>query len=257
MMNYIRHMKAVPPFKMVRRERTLSFGHRTIVARRIQLFRAILTKWWAISHRRFPWRRSRISNYQRIISEMLLQRTTAAAVASFWPVFIARFPNWNALAAASLPELELCLRPLGLSKQRAPRMLALARLLASRKGRFPMNRQEIEMLPGVGQYIGNAIMLFCHKIPSPLLDVNMARVLERFFGPRKLADIRYDPYLQSLADAVVESDSNGNANWMILDFGAMICKARAPSCSECPLCRHCEYFREMASAHLRRNYPTV
>lgn len=27
----------------------------------------------------------------------------------------------------------------------------------------------------------------------------MARVLERYFGPRKLADIRYDPYLQDLA----------------------------------------------------------
>ena len=34
----------------------------------------------------------------------------------------------------------------------------------------------------------------------------MARVLERYFGPRNLADIRYDPYLQELAHKVVDAD---------------------------------------------------
>ena len=44
--------------------------------------------------------------------------------------------------------------------------------------------------------VANAILLVCHEQPEPLLDSNMARVIERVFGPRKLADIRYDPYLQ-------------------------------------------------------------
>jgi hypothetical protein len=55
-----------------------------------------------------------------------------------------------------------------------------------------------------GQYIANAVLLLCHGEPQPLLDVNMARVLERVFGPKKLADIRYDPYLQQLAMRIVQ-----------------------------------------------------
>ena len=76
--------------------------------------------------------------------------------------------------------------------------------MAKRNGRFPSTRVEVEALPGVGQYITNATLLLCHGEAQPLLDVNMARVLERVFGPRKLVDIRYDPYLQNLAFEIVQ-----------------------------------------------------
>jgi len=74
-----------------------------------------------------------------------------------------------------------------------------------------------------------------------LLDVNMARVLERYFGPRKLvdmADIRYDPYLQTLSWQVVKTRPVG-LNWAILDLGAMICTANNLKCSSCPMASTC------------------
>jgi A/G-specific adenine glycosylase len=104
-----------------------------------------------------------------------------------------------------------------------------------KNGRFPKTRDELEVLPGVGQYIANAILLFCHGEAQPLLDVNMARVLERVFGPRKLADIRYDPYLQELAFNVVQCKKARELNWAILDLAATICPARNPRCNICPL----------------------
>ena len=76
--------------------------------------------------------------------------------------------------------------------------------MTRRKGRFPKDPREIGNLPGVGQYIRNAIMIFAQGKNFPLLDTNMSRVLERYFGPRMLADIRYDPYLQGLANEVVQ-----------------------------------------------------
>jgi A/G-specific adenine glycosylase len=66
----------------------------------------------------------------------------------------------------------------------------------------------------------------------------MARVVERYFGPRKKADIRYDPYLQQLTTHIVSRESN-HINWAILDFGALICKPRNPLCSACPLLKDC------------------
>lgn len=117
--------------------------------------------------------------------------------------------------------------------------------MARRNGRFPRDRQEIEGLPGVGQYIANAIQLFCHGEPMPLLDVNMARVLERYFRPRQLADIRYDPYLQELSLRIVNCNDPQQMNWAILDFAGIICKVKDPKHEICPLSKGCFFLKQM------------
>src|SRR5207248_611362 len=80
-----------------------------------------------------------------------------------------------------------------------------------------------------------------HNRPAPLLDTNMARVLERFFGPRQLVDIRYDPYLQLLAHSVVDGTDAIRANWAILDLAAGVCRRRSPMCTSCPVRSRCRY----------------
>jgi A/G-specific adenine glycosylase len=116
-----------------------------------------------------------------------------------------------------------------------------------RRGRFPAAREELESLPGIGQYIANAILLLCHGQPQPLLDVNMARVLERNFGPRQLVDIRYDPYLQTLANRVISSVDARRLNWAVLDLAAVVCSNGAPRCIECPLAKSCQVGRLMTA----------
>ena len=129
----------------------------------------------------------------------------------------------------------------GLWRRRSETLKKLATEMVKRKGEFPADRDELESLPGVGQYIANAIRLFCHGIPEPLLDAGMARVLERFFGPRKLADIRYDPYLQDLSKSVVSGENPSLLNWAILDIAALLCKHKEPTCDACPLVERCKF----------------
>lgn len=183
-----------------------------------------------------------------VVAEILLQRTRAEAVARIYPRFFSAFPSWASLSRAQKASLVPILRPLGLWRRRADVIVELAKSLKSRRGRLPLNRQEIELLPGVGQYIANAIELIGSGTPRPLLDVNMARVLERYFGPRVLADIRYDPYLLKLAQRAVECDKPLTVNWAVLDLGAIICHARLPECPVCPLQRGCNYARGISCA---------
>jgi A/G-specific adenine glycosylase len=117
--------------------------------------------------------------------------------------------------------------------------------MAARGGHFPRSRQEVESLPGVGQYIANSILLFSAGKAEPLLDVNMARVLERLFGSRKLVDIRDDPHLQSISRALVRGKRATEVNWAILDLAATVCTIKKPSCEKCPLRTICQY----ASGH--------
>ncbi|MEX2410031.1 MAG: hypothetical protein WD607_01445, partial [Candidatus Paceibacterota bacterium] len=134
-------------------------------------------------------------------------------------------------------------KPIGLYNQRGNRLYKLAQEMKKRKGRLPDRRDRVEEMPLMGQYIANAYELFILKKPSPLLDVNMARVLERFFGERKLADIRHDPYLQELSQKVVEHPNSKGINWAVLDFGTMVCTKKNPNCKSCLLSDQCKYYK--------------
>ncbi len=209
--------------------------------KKIAKFRKGLLRWYKQNGRTFPWRKSSITNYQRIVAEILLQRTRAETVSMFFPDFIREFPSWNRLSFASIKQLQSYLQPIGLWRRRAVSIHALSREMVKRRGRFPRNRNEIEALPGIGQYISNAVLLFCFGVPQPLLDINMARVLERVFGPRRLADIRYDPYLQNLSGKIVNSKDAKELNWAILDLAASLCLSKTPTCKNCPVCSFCKY----------------
>jgi A/G-specific adenine glycosylase len=109
------------------------------------------------------------------------------------------FPNWASLANSDLAAIEVFLKPIGLYTQRALRLQNLAKEMVKRKGKLPENRADLESIPFMGQYIANAVELVIFNKPSPLVDVNMARVIERLFGHGTTADIRYD-HLVTIAD---------------------------------------------------------
>ena len=183
----------------------------------------------------FPWRRQDASTYLIVLTEILVQQTRAESVASILPKFLRSFPNWNAIARASICRLETQLRRLGLWRRRARALKNLAKDLRLKKHQWPKKRHDLEKMPAVGQYVASAVLLFVHHRREPLLDVNMARVLERYFGPRTLADIRYDPYLQNLARRLINCSKPVFVNWAVMDLGAIHCTASRPKCELCPI----------------------
>lgn len=209
---------------------------------KIQFLQENLLQWYKQNGRSFPWRKNGLTQYQYIIAETLLQRTKAETISKFYPQFIKEFPNWKVLGNADVEKLENYLKPVGLYKQRSKRLMSLAKEMQKRNGRLPKNREELESIPFMGQYIANAVELIIFNKPSPLVDVNMARVLERYFGPRKMADIRYDPYLQELSNKIAAHKNSKEVNWAILDFAAIVCKVKNPSCQICMLRMKCIYF---------------
>lgn len=216
-----------------------------VSSEKLTRFRWTLLDWYAKNGRNFPWRKKNASKYEVVVVEVLLQRTRAETIAGFYHDFIKEYPSWKVLANAGENDLACFLRPIGLWRRRSVSLIALAQEMAKRNGRFPRHREDIEALPGVGQYIANAILLFCYCKPQPLLDVNMARILERVFGPRQLVDIRYDPYLQKLSLEVVKCKKPREMNWAILDLAATICRSNFTRCNECPVRSICLYCSEL------------
>lgn len=211
--------------------------------RKLTRLRKDLLEWAASGGRALPWRDEGAGTYEKIVVEVLLQRTTAAAVAKFYEVFVSRYPGWQALAEAEPADLEVFLKPLGLWRRRAASLIGLAQYAASTGGEFPADQAAHRAIPAVGQYVSNAIAMFQHAAAKPLVDVNMARVIERFVRPRRLADIRYDPWLQEAAHWLVAAPSPERVNWAVLDFAALVCKARVPLCPTCPVRDRCTFFK--------------
>ena len=208
----------------------------------IELFQEKLLDWFSENCRDYPWRKVTATNYEIIIAEIFLQRTKADTVAKFLPVFLKQFPSWEKLGIATEIEIQTFIKPLGLFRQKGTRLFKLVQELKIRKGDFPKARNQVEEMPMMGQYLTNAYELYILKKRTPLLDVNMARILERFFGKRNLCDIRNDPYLQTLSYRIVNVSRSKELNWAILDYASLICVYGKPKCEMCIIKKRCQYF---------------
>ena len=202
---------------------------------RITRLRSRLLEWHTGHYRSLPWRHPSASTFERICVELLLQRTRAQTVAAIYPSFFSRFHSWEAIARSKIEELEQAFKPLGLWQRRARSVKALAIYAADNAGRFPSNVGELSKITAVGQYVANAILLFQHGLARPLLDVNMARVLERYLRPRRLADIRHDPWLQQAAHWLVRGNDPIKVNWATIDLAHAYCRPANPLCASCPV----------------------
>ena len=216
---------------------------------RISYLRKSLISWYRIYGRDFPWRKTDTSTYEKICTEVLLQRTRAEVVTKFYQAFFTRFKGWSDIAKVTIEDLESFLTPLGLWRRRARSIKALAKYASARAGKFPDSEMELSQVPAVGQYVSNAILLFQKNRRKPLLDVNMARVIERYLRKRRLADIRYDPWLQQAAHWLVAADNAAEVNWAILDLAATTCQSRHPRCSHCPLSSRCNHVNSKMHQH--------
>lgn len=212
-------------------------------------FREAILVWGREHARSFPWRRTGRGDYELVIAEVLLQQTRAEKVAETIGSVLELCPTWHDLARVPEAELAEVLRPLGLFRRRAQSLRAMANAVCEHG--LPREAKALEQLPGLGQYIARAIAVQLAGERVAPIDTNVARIIERVFGPRRLADLRYDPCLQELALDLVPQDDPASYLLGLLDFGAMVCRTRAPRCEDCPV-KSCRFRGLAAVPELQR-----
>lgn len=209
-----------------------------------QHFKRGIMRWFKENRRQFPWRKEDLSPYEVLIAEIMLQQTRAERVKEVYPQFIKRYPGWRELAEADIKKIEDSIRPLGLHRRRAQGVKKLAMSVMRSGAKNFHNLDDLTALPSVGIYIGRAVLVNCYGEPEAMLDVNMDRVLGRYFGSRRLADIRHDKELNDLARRLVNREAPREYNWAIMDFASLVCKSQNPDCSGCPISKYCRYNTE-------------
>jgi len=170
-----------------------------------------------------------------------LQRTKAETVSKHFDYFFQQFPSWKSICETPEEKLQEVLKPFGLYKQRSKRLKGLAMIMFAKGGRVHKTQDGLSKFPMMGQYISYTTMSVVNNKPYPMLDVNMVRFIERYFGKGKLVDHRYDSYIQNIAFKLVKHNEHKFINWAILDFGASVCKKRDPKCHNCIFKSKCNY----------------
>jgi A/G-specific adenine glycosylase len=177
--------------------------------------------------------------YHVWLSEIMLQQTTVAAVGPYFKKFIARWPDFSALAAADEADVMAAWAGLGYYA-RARNLISCAKVVVSEHdGKLPANEDELLRLPGVGPYTAAAIAAIAFGRRAVVVDANVERVVARLFSidtplPSAKAEIR------AATEAVTPDERAGDFAQAMMDLGAGLCSARAPSCMACPLLMHCE-----------------
>jgi A/G-specific adenine glycosylase len=200
--------------------------------------RRALLAWWDRGHRDLPWRRTR-DPWAVLVSEVMLQQTTVAAVVPYWERFVSRWPRAADLARAGEDELLSAWAGLGYYR-RARHLHAAARTVAQAGGELPRDAAGLRALPGIGDYTAAAVASIAHGEPVAAVDGNVERVLSRLFAlpldPRSTAG---RAALRARAEALLDRQRPGDFNQALLELGATLCRPAAPSCLLCPLRESC------------------
>jgi A/G-specific adenine glycosylase len=194
--------------------------------------------------RALPWRKPGIEPFELLVAELLLVQTKAEDVANIWPILIARYPSAERLARAQIRSLTRLLQPLGLQNQRARALKRVSReIINVFDGALPRSIPELLSLPHVGLYVACAVASFNYGQRVPIVDGNVLRVFGRFTGIEPGRELRRSRKVWEMAWGLLPKKSFALHNYGLLDFAAQVCKARAPSCSSCPLKTTCAYGR--------------
>jgi len=217
---------------------TLAGVNSAVSGKDLGRFRRALLRWYDRNRRDLPWRETR-DPYRVWLSEIMLQQTRVAAVVDHYRMFLERFPNVHALAAAS--EEAVLAAWSGLGYYRRARMLhqAVQQIAEQHGGCIPRNLEALLALPGIGRYTAAAIASIAFAEPVAVVDGNVERVLQRLIGTKMIGGNLSTSQTWQHAQALLANSRPGDFNQAMMELGATVCLPREPRCLVCPVRKWC------------------
>lgn len=196
-----------------------------------------LSEWFHAHRRPLPWREVEPGPWGILVVEVMSQQTPISRVQPVWEEWMARWPTPAALAAASPAEVIRAWGRMGYPRRALQLQRAAAVIATEFGGRVPRTEEELLRLPGVGAYTAAAVVAFAHGERAVVLDTNIRRVLTRTFDGVALPPAHIRAAERARAQEIVPREPAASVVWnaAVMEFGALVCTARAPACGACPV----------------------
>lgn len=200
--------------------------------------------WYAAKRRDLPMRAQGVSPWGTLVGEVMSQQTPMPRVQPFWQRWMSLWPTPQMLAEATPAQVLVEWGSLGYPS-RALRLRECAIAISQRPdGAVPSDYEELLALPGIGPYTASALASFQFHRRIAVLDTNIRRVLVRvFWGIERPGSSSPTRAERVLAEHVLPESGEQAAQWnvAVMEFGALLCVQRAPSCSQCPIAQLCQW----------------
>jgi endonuclease-3 len=177
------------------------------------------------------------SPFQLLSATILSAQCTDVRVNMVTPALFKRFPTPEAMAKASVSEVEGIIRSTGFYHQKAISLVTSARLLVENfGGKVPRTMKELLTLRGVARKTANVVLGVCYGLAEGVVvDTHVKRLSYRLGFTRQEDPVKVE---KDLVKIVPQEDWIWIAHALIT-HGRAVCKAINPQCPECPLERLC------------------
>jgi len=178
------------------------------------------------------------NNFQLLISVILSAQSTDKTVNRVTPELFTLCPNPAAFLQCGEARLRRIIKPIGLAPAKAKNIINTCRMLLDRhRGKVPDNREELELLPGVGRKTASVVLNEGFGQATIAVDTHVFRVANRTgLAPGKTVHETETRLLQ-----VTPEKWQKQAHRYLILHGRYVCKAKNYRCAECAILKECEH----------------
>jgi len=182
----------------------------------------------ALTHRS-PW--------ELLVATILSAQCTDVRVNMVTPELFRRFPNPQAMAKATLPQLEELIRTTGFYRNKAKSIQGAARkIIADFGGEVPQTLAELITIPGAARKTANVVLgVSFGKAEGVVVDTHVFRIARRL----QLAKAATPEKVEQELMQVLPRNRWISFSHQIIQHGRQVCVARKPKCERCNLEQLC------------------
>jgi endonuclease III len=178
----------------------------------------------ALTHRT-PW--------ELLVATILSAQCTDVRVNMVTPELFRRFPTPQAMAKASLPELEELIRTTGFFRNKAKSIQGAAKKITEQfGGKVPETLAELITVPGAARKTANVVLgVSYRKAEGVVVDTHVFRISHRLDLTKSDTAEKVEQDLMR----ILPQDRWISFSHQVIHHGRQVCIARNPKCKDCNL----------------------
>ena len=175
--------------------------------------------------------------HQLLISTILSAQCTDRRVNQITPFLYGKYKSVSDFAEASRDTFEQEIRPAGFYKNKAKNIIsACKRIIEEYGGKVPDSMEELITLPGVARKTANIVLSSCfRKAEGIAVDTHVRRLAGKLMLTKNSDPNKIEQDLMK----IVPHEDWLDFNYMFVNHGRMVCRARKPLCDECVIRQLC------------------
>ncbi|MEO8697229.1 MAG: endonuclease III [Acidimicrobiales bacterium] len=174
--------------------------------------------------------------FQLLAATILSAQCTDARVNMVTPYLFARYPTPEALANASLTDVEEIVRSTGFYSNKARSLVGMAqRLVEAFDSEVPGAMEDLVTVPGVGRKTANVVRSVALGLPGLPVDTHVLRLTRRLGITTETDPVKVEYVLNPM----VPPAERGEFSLRLILHGRRTCFARKPNCGACVLADIC------------------